>query len=95
MVSRLEASRQLLYWAAASKDQGAGAIAEMATAKLFITQTATDVARMAVSVHGVYGISEETPVERMFRDAKMYELLEGTSEIQRELVMQAVGDIGN
>ena len=95
MVSRLEASRQLLYWAAASKDQGAEAIAEMATAKLFITQTATDVARMAVSVHGVYGISEETPVERMFRDAKMYELLEGTSEIQRELVMQAVGDIGN
>ena len=95
MVSRLEAARQLLYWAATSKDQGSDALAEMASAKLFITQTATDVARMAVSVHGVYGISEELPVERMFRNAKMYELLEGTSEIQRELVMRAVADIAN
>lgn len=90
MTSRLEASRQLLYWAATCKDQGAEAIPEVASAKLFITQTATDVTRMAVSVHGVYGISEESPVERMFRDAKMYELLEGTSEVQRELVMRAV-----
>jgi alkylation response protein AidB-like acyl-CoA dehydrogenase len=90
MVSRLEASRQLLYWAATCKDQGSEAIPEVATAKLFISQTAVDVTRMAVSVHGVYGISEETPVERMFRDAKMYELLEGTAEVQRELVMQAV-----
>lgn len=93
MTSRLEASRQLLYWAAMSKDQGAEAIPEVASAKLFITQTAVDVTRMAVSVHGVYGISEETPVERMFRDAKMYELLEGTSEVQRELVMRAVDAI--
>ncbi len=91
MVSRLEASRQLLYWAATCKDQkGDDTIPEVASAKLFITQTAVDVTRMAVSVHGVYGISEETPVERMFRDAKMYELLEGTSEVQRELVMRAV-----
>jgi alkylation response protein AidB-like acyl-CoA dehydrogenase len=90
MVSRLEASRQLLYWAATCKDQGTDVIAEIASAKLFITQTAVDVTRMAVSVHGVYGINEETPVERMFRDAKMYELLEGTSEVQRELVMRAV-----
>jgi alkylation response protein AidB-like acyl-CoA dehydrogenase len=90
MTSRLEASRQLLYWAATCKDQGSEAIAEVASAKLFITQTAVDVTRMAVSVHGVYGIDEETPVERMFRDAKMYELLEGTSEVQREIVMRAV-----
>ncbi|MFQ5516244.1 MAG: acyl-CoA dehydrogenase family protein [Acidimicrobiia bacterium] len=93
MVSRTEACRQLLYWAATSKDQGSGAIPEMASAKLFISQTAVDVTRMAVSVHGVYGISEETPVERMFRDAKMYELLEGSSEVQRELVMRAVTDV--
>ena len=93
MVSRLEASRQLLYWAATCKDQGVEAIPEVATTKLFTSQTATDVARMAVSVHGVYGISEETPIERMFRDAKMYELLEGTSEVQRELVMRSVDHI--
>ncbi len=90
MVSRTEASRQLLYWAATCKDQGAEAIAEVASAKLFITQTAVDVCRMAMSVHGVYGIAEGMPIERMFRDAKMYELLEGSSEVQRELVMRAV-----
>lgn len=93
MTSRLEASRQLLYWAATCKDEGSEAIAEVASAKLFITQTAVDVTRMAVSVHGVYGIDEETPVERMFRDAKMYELLEGTSEVQREIVMRAVNEM--
>jgi alkylation response protein AidB-like acyl-CoA dehydrogenase len=93
MISRLEASRQLLYWAASCKDNGSEAIAEVASAKLFITQTAVDVTRMAMSVHGVYGIDEETPVERMFRDAKMYELLEGTSEVQREIVMRAVKDM--
>ena len=65
----------------------------MASAKLFITQAAVDVTRMAVSVHGVYGIDEDTPVERMFRDAKMYELLEGTSEVQREIVMRAVNQM--
>lgn len=90
MVSRTEASRQLLYWAATCKDEGAEAVAEVASAKLFITQTAVDVCRMAMSVHGVYGIAEGMPVERMFRDAKMYELLEGSSEVQRELVMRAV-----
>lgn len=95
MVSRLEASRQLLYWAATCKDQGSDAIAEVASAKLFISQTAVEVTRMAMSVHGVYGISEDTPVERMFRDAKMYELLEGTSEVQRELVMRAVRGIAD
>jgi acyl-CoA dehydrogenase len=94
MVSRLEASRQMLYWAARCKDEHAeDTIPEIASTKLFITQTAVEVVRMAMSVHGVYGISEETPVERMFRDAKMYELLEGTSEVQRELVMRAVDHI--
>ncbi len=93
MVSRVEASRQLLYWAATCKDQGAEAIPEVATAKLFITQAAPEVLRMAVSVHGVYGISQDTPVERMYRDASMYHLLEGTAEVQRELVMHAVDGI--
>jgi acyl-CoA dehydrogenase len=93
MVSRLEASRQLVYWAATSKDRGSEAIAEVASAKLFASQTAVDVVRMAGSVHGVYGIWEDSPVERMFRDARMYELLEGTSEVQREIVMRAVTDL--
>lgn len=91
MVSRIEASRQMLYWAARCKDaKGSDTIPEIASTKLFTTQTAVDVTRMAVSVHGVYGISKEIPVERMLRDAQMYELLEGTSEVQRELVMRAI-----
>lgn len=93
MVSHLEASRQLTYWAATCKDQGSDAITELATAKLFVTNATLKVARMAVSVHGVYGIAEGMIVERLFRDAQIFELLEGTSEVHRELVMRAVRDI--
>lgn len=94
MVSRIEASRQMLYWAATCKDErGSDTIFEVSSTKLFVTQTAVDVVRMGLNVHGVYGISEDTPIERMFRDAKMYELLEGSSEVQREIVGRAVHDI--
>ncbi len=60
----------------------------MAIAKLFASTTATNVARWGMQVHGAYGISKEYKIERLFRDAKMYELLEGSSEIQRELVVK-------
>lgn len=93
MVAALEASRQLTYWAATCKDQGSDAINELATAKLFVTTQAVRVARMAVSVHGVYGIAQGAVVERFVRDAQVLELLEGTSEVQRELVMKAVRSI--
>jgi butyryl-CoA dehydrogenase len=86
MASRLEASRWLTYRAAFLKDQGVGTIKDMAITKLFVTQTAVDVCRWGMQVHGAYGISKEYKIERIFRDAKMYELLEGTSEIQRELI---------
>ncbi len=88
MASRLEASRWLTYRAAFLKDQGMDTIKDMAITKLFVTQTAVDVCRFGMQVHGAYGISKEYKIERLFRDAKMYELLEGTSEIQRELVVK-------
>lgn len=88
MASRLEASRWLTYRAAFLKDQGVGTIKDMAITKLFVTQTAVDVCRWGMQVHGAYGISKEYKIERIFRDAKMYELLEGTSEIQRELIVK-------
>lgn len=93
MVALLEASRQMVYWAATCKDQGADAITELATTKLFVTNSALKVARMAVSVHGVYGIAKGAVVERLLRDAQVFELFEGPSEVQREMVMRAVKDI--
>ncbi len=88
MASRLEAARWLTYRAAFLKDQGMDTIKDMAITKLFVTQTAVDVCRWGMQVHGAYGISKEYKIERLFRDAKMYELLEGTSEIQRELIVK-------
>jgi len=88
MASRLEASRWLTYRAAFLKDQGIDTIKDMAITKLFVTSTAVDVCRWGMQVHGAYGISKEYKIERLFRDAKMYELLEGTSEIQRELIVK-------
>jgi alkylation response protein AidB-like acyl-CoA dehydrogenase len=93
MVALLEASRQMVYWAATCKDQGQDAITELATTKLFVTNAAMKVARMAVSVHGVYGIAKGAVVERLLRDVQVFELFEGPSEIQREMVMRAVRDI--
>ncbi|MEE9400574.1 MAG: acyl-CoA dehydrogenase family protein, partial [Dehalococcoidia bacterium] len=88
MASRLEAARWLTYRAAFLKDQGMDTIKDMAITKLFVTQTAVDVCRWGMQAHGAYGISKEYKIERLFRDAKMYELLEGTSEIQRELIVK-------
>lgn len=88
MASRLEASRWLTYRTAFLKDQGFDTIKDMAITKLFVTQTAVDVCRYGMQVHGAYGISKEYKIERLYRDAKMYELLEGTSEIQRELIVK-------
>ena len=88
MAARLEASRWLTYRAAFLKDRGMDTIKDMAITKLFVTSTAVDVCRFGMQVHGAYGISKEYKIERLFRDAKMYELLEGTSEIQRELIVK-------
>jgi alkylation response protein AidB-like acyl-CoA dehydrogenase len=93
MVAAIEASRQLTYWAATVRDQGQDAVTELATAKLFVTNAALRVARQAVSVHGVYGIAQGATVERLLRDAQVFELLEGPSEVQRELVMRAIRTI--
>jgi butyryl-CoA dehydrogenase len=88
MASRLEAARWLTYRSAFLKDQGIDTLKDMAITKLFATSTAPDVCRFGMQVHGAYGISKEYKIERLYRDAKMYELLEGTSEIQRELIVK-------
>lgn len=86
MATRLEAARLLVYNAAKLKDEGKNHSKEAAMCKLFASETANDAARDAVQIHGGAGYLEDFPVERYFRDAKITEIYEGTSEIQRIVI---------
>ncbi len=87
MATRVEAARALLGRAAAAKDSGDAAATQLASmAKLFASEAAMYVTTEAVQVFGGYGYIKEYPVERLFRDAKVTEIYEGTSEIQRIVI---------
>jgi len=90
MKTRIEASRLLIYQAALakqrSKESGGRYTLEASMAKLFASETAMFCAHAAVQIHGGVGYSREFPVERYFRDAKITEIYEGTSEIQRLVI---------
>ena len=86
MATSIEASRLLVYRAAYLRSQGLNCGKEAAMAKLFASRTAVEVAIEAVQVFGGYGYTTEYPVERYFRDAKVTEIYEGTSEIQRMVI---------
>ena len=86
MASRVEASRWLTYRTAFVRDQGADIMMEAAIAKLFASQAAVDVTRMAMQVHGAYGYMKDMEIERLYRDAKLTEIYEGVSEIQRVII---------
>jgi len=93
MKTRIEASRLLIYNAAlakekAKKNNGRYSL-EAAMAKLFASETAMFVTHQAVQIHGGMGYSKELPVERYFRDAKITEIYEGTSEIQRLVISRS------
>ena len=83
MAMEIDAARLLTYRAAYNKNQGLPYSIEAAMAKLKASETAMAVTNQAVQIHGGYGYTREYPVERMMRDAKITELYEGTSEIQR------------
>ena len=90
MKTRIEASRLLIYQAAMAKERskktGERFTLEASMAKLFTSETAMFVTHAAVQIHGGMGYSKELPVERYFRDAKITEIYEGTSEIQRMVI---------
>lgn len=90
MKTRIEASRLLIYNAAAAKQRakqtGQRFSTEAAMAKLFASETAMFVTHAALQIHGGIGYSKELPIERYFRDAKITEIYEGTSEIQRLVI---------
>jgi butyryl-CoA dehydrogenase len=90
MATEIDAARLLLYRACAFKDAGQAFGAEAAMAKLFCSTTATRVTNLALQIHGGYGYSKEYDVERYFRDAKVTEIYEGTSEVQRMVVARSV-----
>ena len=90
MALRIEASRLLVYQSAWRASAGLSYGKESAMAKLSASETAMWVTTKAVQVHGGYGYTREFPVERMMRDAKITEIYEGTSEIQRVVIGSTV-----
>ena len=90
MATDIEASKLLIYHAAWMKDQNKDIVKEAAMAKLFASETAMRVATDAIQIHGGYGYVKEYDVERYFRDAKILEIGEGTSEIQRLIISREI-----
>jgi len=86
MATELDAARLLTWRAATMKDKGARHSMESSEAKLYASEMATRVAHKAIQIHGGYGYSTEFPVERNYRDARITEIYEGTSEIQRIVI---------
>ena len=86
MATRIDAARLLTYRAAAAKDSGRRFSQEAAMAKLMAAEVCVDATREAVQIYGGYGYINEYPVERLYRDAKITEIYEGTSEIQRVVI---------
>ncbi len=86
VVTADEAARLRLRHAAFLKDQGRPIIREATEAKLLASELAVRATRDALQIHGAYGYSKDSPIERMYRDAKVYQIWEGTSEIQRILI---------
>jgi butyryl-CoA dehydrogenase len=89
MATEVDAARLLVYRAASCVDNGRPYSTEGAMAKLFASETATRVAGKAIQIHGGYGYTESYPVERNYRDAKITELYEGTSEVQRMVIARS------
>ena len=86
METKVQAARMLVYNAAWKKSQGLPYSADAAMAKLYSAEVAMEVTTKAVQLHGGYGYTREYPIERMMRDAKITEIYEGTSEVQRMVI---------
>lgn len=83
---KIEAARQLVYKAAWLKDNGISYSVEAARAKLFASEVAMEVTTKVVQIFGGYGFTKDYPVERMMRDAKITEIYEGTSQVQKMVI---------
>ena len=90
MATKIEASKLLTYRAAWLKDQGKDPVLEASMAKLFSSEAAMWITTKAIQIHGGYGYTQEYPVERYFRDSKLMEIGEGTSEVQRMIISREI-----
>ena len=90
MATRIEAAKLLVFNSAWMKDQGKDVTKEAAMAKLFASEVAMDVTTEAIQIYGGYGYVAEYDVERFFRDAKVLEIGEGTSEVQRLVISREI-----
>ncbi|PWC33410.1 acyl-CoA dehydrogenase family protein [Azospirillum sp. TSO35-2] len=90
MATRVEAARQLVLHAASLRDAGVPCMKEAAMAKLFASEMAEKVCSDAIQVHGGYGYLKDFPVERIYRDVRVCQIYEGTSDIQRLVISRAL-----
>ena len=93
MAMEIDAARLLVRKAAVLQDAGRGSQVESAMGKLFASEMATRACLNAIQIHGGYGYLKDVPVERYMRDAKLCEIGEGSSQIQRMVVARALLDL--
>ncbi|WP_276675599.1 acyl-CoA dehydrogenase family protein, partial [Caldibacillus debilis] len=91
MAMKIELARNMVYKAAWLKDQGKPFTKEAAMCKLYASEIAMEITTQAVQIHGGYGYMKEYHVERYMRDAKLLEIGEGTSEVQRMVIAREIG----
>jgi butyryl-CoA dehydrogenase len=91
MATQIEVARQMIWHAASLKDAGLPCLKEAAMAKLFASEMAERVCSDAIQVHGGYGYVSDFPVERIYRDVRVCQIYEGTSEVQKILIGRALG----
>jgi alkylation response protein AidB-like acyl-CoA dehydrogenase len=90
MATQIEAARQLVWHAATMKDAGVPCLKEAAMAKLFASEMAEKICTEAIQIHGGYGYLADFPVERIYRDVRVCQIYEGTSDIQKILIGRAL-----
>ena len=86
MSTRIEAARQLYLYAARLKDLGQASPKEASMAKLFASEMAEEVTSAAIQIHGGYGFLNDYPVEKYYRDMRVFQIYDGPSEIQKMLI---------
>jgi len=90
MATQIEAARQMVLYAARLKDAGAPCLKEASMAKLFSSEMAERVCSDAIQIHGGYGYTKDFPVERYYRDVRVCQIYEGTSDVQRLVISRAI-----
>jgi alkylation response protein AidB-like acyl-CoA dehydrogenase len=88
--TQLEAARQLIWHAAALRDAGQPCLKEAAMAKLFASEVAEKVCSAAIQTLGGYGVVNDFPLERIYRDVRVCQIYEGTSDVQKILIQRAL-----